>query len=233
MNLNRVKDINDRVPIRTALISVADKTGLEDLILGLRHACPGIRFYSTGGSYKAIEAILGENEAKRCLTQVSEYTGQPEMQGGLVKTLDYRIYLGLLSETYNPAHQADVKQADAVIFDLVVVNLYPFQKTVKDGSATIEDARTHIDIGGPCMLRAGAKNYLRVASVCDPSEYSSLLNELKTEKGALSLKTRFRLAKQVFQSTADYDRAIAEHFQGRKESELENYYTFKDKNTHG
>ena len=169
MSLNIVEKIDDRVAIRTALVSVSDKTGLDEFIPALVAACPDIRILSTGGTYAAIERILGAAASKN-LQAVSDYTGQPEMQGGLVKTLDFKIYLGLLSEKYNDAHQADLARTSAVAIDMVVVNLYPFRETVAKEGVTPEEARTNIDIGGPCMVRASAKNYLRVASVTDPGD---------------------------------------------------------------
>jgi phosphoribosylaminoimidazolecarboxamide formyltransferase/IMP cyclohydrolase len=210
MSLNRVQKIDGAVAVKNALLSVADKTGLEELALGLVEACPEIRIYSTGGTYAALEKILAFRTGR--LYQVSGYTGQPEMQGGLVKTLDYRIYLGLLSETYNPSHQADLARSGAHAFDLVAVNLYPFREAASACGASLEDARTHIDIGGPCMLRASAKNFLRVASLCDPGDYATFLAELKASGGRTQLATRFRLAKKVFRHTADYDAAIAGYF---------------------
>jgi phosphoribosylaminoimidazolecarboxamide formyltransferase/IMP cyclohydrolase len=208
MALNRVTQIDDSVPIRNVLISVSDKTGLPSLVAGLRKINPAVRFYSTGGTFAQIQVLLGD-EAPGCLHQVSDYTGQPEMQGGLVKTLDFKIYMGLLSETYNQAHRNDLKRTGCIEFDLVVVNLYPFGATVGQSEVTLEDARANIDIGGPTMLRASAKNFLRVASVCDPSDYLWLLEELSAGRGALGLKTRFELAKKTFQHTAAYDTAIS------------------------
>lgn len=227
MKLNRVQKVDDTIEIRNAIVSVADKRGLDDFIPRLTELCTGISIFSTGGSYTAIEEILGSAGASRHLRKVSDYTGQPEMQGGLVKTLDYRIYLGLLSETYNSAHQEDLKRTHARAFDLLVVNLYPFREAVSASGATIEDARTHIDIGGPCMLRAGAKNYLRVATVCDPRDYPVVLEELKKGGGRLSLATRFRLAGKAFQLTAEYDSHIAAFFAGRDLSEPERFYAIQ------
>ena len=178
MALNRVSRVDDRVKVRNVLVSVSDKTGLGSLVEGLIEVNPDVRFYSTGGTFAHLESLLGDRAAVH-LKAVSDYTGQPEMQGGLVKTLDFKIYMGLLSETYNDAHRLDLKRTACLEFDLVVVNLYPFQNTVAQPGVTLEDARAHIDIGGPCMLRASAKNFLRVASVCDPADYSSLLGELK------------------------------------------------------
>jgi phosphoribosylaminoimidazolecarboxamide formyltransferase/IMP cyclohydrolase len=205
-----VREIDDRVPVRTALISVWDKTGLDVIALGLLSASPGVRILSTGGTYAALERILGPASAA-ALSPVSSYTGQPEMQGGLVKTLDYKIYLGLLSETYNPSHQEDLRRLGASPIDMVVVNLYPFRETVAASGATPEDARGNIDIGGPCMVRAAAKNFHRVAAVTDPADYDPLVRELAESAGALSLETRFRLARKAFALTAGYDAAISSY----------------------
>ena len=211
MALNIVTEIDNRVAVRHVLMSVSDKTGLETFVPALVKACPGVRIYSTGGTYKKVAEILGD-AAKDTLTAVSEYTGQPEMQGGLVKTLDFKIYLGLLSEKYNDAHQADLKRLAAQPLDMVVVNLYPFRETVAKPDVTPEMARTNIDIGGPCMVRASAKNYLRVASVTDPCDYANIAQELEAHGGTLGLDTRFRLMKKAFAHTAAYDTAIAGFF---------------------
>ena len=159
---------------------------------------------------------------------VASFTGQPEMQGGLVKTLDFKIYLGLLSETYNPHHQEDMKRIHGVSIDMVVVNLYPFAQTVAQQDVTLEDARTYIDIGGPCMLRASAKNFLRVASMCNPDDYSSILKEMREHAGSVSLKTRYTLAVQSFNHTAKYDKAIAEYLNSSNFEECEKIYTYCD-----
>ncbi|MCI6590478.1 MAG: hypothetical protein MSB12_05260 [Lentisphaeraceae bacterium] len=209
--LNIVQDIDNRVAIKHALISVSDKTGLDTFVPALLEACPGITIYSTGGTYSAIKALLKPGQEGQ-LVAVSDYTGQPEMQGGLVKTLDFKIYLGILSETYNDAHQADIHRLSAVPIDMVVVNLYPFKHTVALPGVTPEQARTNIDIGGPCMVRASAKNYLRVASVTDPQDYARLITELREQNGTLGLDTRFYLMKKSFAHTADYDTAIASFF---------------------
>jgi phosphoribosylaminoimidazolecarboxamide formyltransferase/IMP cyclohydrolase len=204
-------------------MSVSDKTGLEDFIPKLVKACPGVKIYSTGGTYTKIKEILGDAYADT-LVAVSDYTGQPEMQGGLVKTLDFKIYLGLLSETYNEAHQADLKRLSAQPIDMVVVNLYPFRETVAKEGVTPEMARTNIDIGGPCMVRASAKNYLRVASVTDPLDYACLAQELESRGGTLGLDTRFKLMKKAFAHTAQYDTAIAGFFSERTWQEVESTY---------
>lgn len=210
MAVNRVETIDDRVKVTTVLLSVSDKSGLETLALGLVAANPDVRFLSTGGTHSALRSFLGAS-ASRSLRQVSDYTGQPEMQGGLVKTLDFRIYLGLLSETYNAAHQADLTRTRAAAIDMVVVNFYPFEQTVAAARATLEDARANIDIGGPCMVRAAAKNFHRVAVLTDPSDYPAVLGELSTHRGALHLATRYRLAQKAFRLIAGYDAAIADY----------------------
>lgn len=210
MSLNTVTRIDDRVAVRHALISLSDKTGLEELVKGLIAANPAIRLYSTGGTFTAITQVLGA-AADRNLISVSDYTGQPEMQGGLVKTLDFKIYLGLLSETYNEAHKADLARCGAAPLDLVAVNLYPFKQTVAKPGCTPEQARGNIDIGGPCMLRAAAKNFIRVACVTDPADYASFTAELKAGGGRVSLKTRYALARKAFAHVAEYDAAIAQY----------------------
>ena len=147
------------------------------------------------------------------------------MQGGLVKTLDFKIYLGLLSESYNPAHKSDLERVGGVPFDMVVVNLYPFKETVSRSDVTLESARGNIDIGGPCMLRAAAKNFLRVLAVCDPGDYVSVVEELTKSSGSVSLETRFLAARKAFAHTAQYDAAIVEFLQSRTTDELSSMYS--------
>jgi phosphoribosylaminoimidazolecarboxamide formyltransferase/IMP cyclohydrolase len=207
---NIVREVDDWVKIQRVLVSVSDKTGLDLLIPSLVEIVPDIHFYSTGGTYAAVSKILGLAKSDSHLTQVSNYTGQPEMQGGLVKTLDYKIYLGLLTETHNSYHQADLVRAHAVPLDMVVVNLYPFEATVARQGVKVEEARANIDIGGPCMIRAAAKNYLRVVPVVDPADYADLLVLLKAHSGKLNLVERFKLARKAFAHTAKYDAAISE-----------------------
>ena len=214
MTVNVVRDIDDAVKIGTVLLSVSDKQGLEDLVPGLIEVNPDVRLFSTGGTFGRVADILGPRKAERHLTRVSEYTGQPETQGGLVKTLDFKIYLGLLTETYNEAHQADLERTQAVAIDMVVCNLYPFAKTISAADVTVEGARSNVDIGGPCMVRASAKNYLRVASIVDPGDYASILDYMRITSGCLDLEIRFRLACKAFRHTADYDATIAQYLEG-------------------
>lgn len=227
MSINVVSRIDRSVPLRHALVSVSDKSGLERLIPGLLAVNPALRIYSTGGTYARIQEILGPR-AEAALTPVSAYTGQPETQGGLVKTLDFKIYLGLLTETYNPAHQDDLQRTGAAAIDLVVVNLYPFEKTVAAAGTTVEQARGNIDIGGPCMIRAAAKNFIRVAPVVDPSDYPMLLEALEANHGATTLALRLALAKKAFAHTARYDQAIAAYLEPRRLEEVDACYPAND-----
>ncbi|GAB6904840.1 hypothetical protein JCM12296A_06740 [Desulfosarcina cetonica] len=211
MAMNIVEKIDDQVCVNHVLISVSDKRGLETFVPRLLSINPNLKIFSTGGTFARLREILGE-AADGCLTQVSDYTGQPETQGGLVKTLDFKIYLGLLTETYNAAHQADLARTQAVPIDMVVVNLYPFRETVARSGVTPEEARGNIDIGGPCMIRASAKNFIRVASVVDPDDYDPIAEELAAGEGKISLALRYRLAGKAFDHTAAYDTAIARYF---------------------
>ncbi len=228
MNLNYVSQAENLVKVRNVLLSVADKSGLEEFVAGLVRAVPEITFYSTGGTYAALEKILGKKNADR-LKKVADYTGQPEMQGGLVKTLDFKIYLGLLSESFNKSHQQDLARTGGIQFDMTVVNLYPFRETIAKDNATLENARGNVDIGGPCMIRASAKNFLRVAPVCDPADYPAILKNIENQGGCTSMEQRFRLAKKAFNHTAEYDTAIAAYLEGFSDIGSLNLYTYKEK----
>lgn len=223
MGMNVVEKIDQQVKINTVLVSVSDKTGLEVLIPGLLEANPDLLILSTGGTYSKIKGIL-KDKADKCLKKVSEYTGQPETQGGLVKTLDFKIYLGLLTETYNEDHQNDLKRTSARPIDMVVVNLYPFSQTIAKPDITVENARGNIDIGGPTMIRAAAKNFIRVASVVDPGSYSGILDKLKTSGGNLSLEDRYELACKAFKHTAEYDTTISTYLAARSVQDVTTCY---------
>lgn len=210
MSMNIVDKIDDLVKIKTVLISVSDKSGLETLVPEMIKINPELKILSTGGTFSKLTEILG-SDAGRYLQQVSDYTGQPETQGGLVKTLDFKIYLGLLTETYNTSHQSDLQRTASLPIDMVVVNLYPFSQTIAKKEVTCENARGNIDIGGPTMIRAAAKNFIRVASVVDPATYPDIIESLKNQQGALGLKDRFALSCKAFEHTATYDRTIFEY----------------------
>ncbi|GAB6034858.1 bifunctional phosphoribosylaminoimidazolecarboxamide formyltransferase/IMP cyclohydrolase [Galenea microaerophila] len=189
-------------PVRRALLSVSDKTGIVDFASELSKM--GIALLSTGGTYKVL------SEAGLPVTEVAEYTGFPEMMDGRVKTLHPKIHGGLLGRR----GQDDAVMAEHGIdpIDMVVVNLYPFEATVANPNCSLEDAIENIDIGGPTMLRSAAKNHKDVAVVTDPKDYDRILEELKAHQGQLTHATRFDLAIKTFEQTARYDGAIANYF---------------------
>ena len=187
--------------IRQALISLSDKHGALAFAQGL--AAQGVTLLSTGGTAKLLR------EAGLAVTEIGDYTGFPEMLDGRVKTLHPKVHGGILARRDLPEHLATIAQHDIPTIDLVCVNLYPFRETVAKPDVTLEDAIENIDIGGPAMLRSAAKNYAGVAVVTDPADYPTLLAEMGANDGALSLATRFDLARKAFTHTARYDAAIA------------------------
>jgi phosphoribosylaminoimidazolecarboxamide formyltransferase/IMP cyclohydrolase len=190
---------------KLALLSVSDKSGIVELARGL--SALGVELLSTGGT-----AQLLQKEGVR-VTEVSAYTGFPEMLDGRVKTLHPKVHGGLLARRDDPAHVAAIRKAGIEPIDMVVVNLYPFQATVADPACRLEDAVENIDIGGPAMLRSAAKNYSAVAVVVDPADYDRVLEEARS--GGVSAATRFALAKKAFAHTAAYDGAIANYLTSR------------------
>ena len=193
------------VKIKRALVSVSDKTGVVDLSRTLNNM--GVQILSTGGTARSLQ------EAGIPVIEVSRYTGFPEMMDGRIKTLHPKIHGALLGKRDNPEHMKQMKTHGIEPIDLVVVNLYPFEKTVAKPDCTLEEAIENIDIGGPTMLRSSAKNYHDVAVVTDPQDYEKIIEEMKKSGGALSLETRFRLAKKVFKLTSHYDKAITEYLE--------------------
>ena len=191
-------------PIRRALLSVSDKAGLVELARAL--AGFGVELISTGGTRKSLA------EAGLPVRDIAEVTGFPEMLDGRVKTLHPRVHAGILAIRDNAEHQAIMRQENIGYIDLVVCNLYPFEATLAKPGATHEDIIENIDVGGPTMVRAAAKNYHDVAIVTDPRQYPALLEELKINGGSLSLATREHLAGAAFARTASYDQAIAGYF---------------------
>ncbi|HMW18069.1 MAG TPA: bifunctional phosphoribosylaminoimidazolecarboxamide formyltransferase/IMP cyclohydrolase [Accumulibacter sp.] len=187
--------------IRQALISLSNKNGALEFAQGL--VAQGVALLSTGGTAKLLR------DAGLPVTEVGDYTGFPEMLDGRVKTLHPKIHGGILARRDLPEHLSTLDQHGIPTIDLVCVNLYPFRETVAKPEVTLEEAIENIDIGGPAMLRSSAKNYHGVAVVTDPEDYPALLTEMRANEGALSLATRFRLAKKAFVHTARYDGAIA------------------------
>lgn len=195
------------VKIKRVLISVSDKTGIEELAKTLHSF--GAEILSTGGTAGRMR------ELGIPVKDVSDYTGFPEMMDGRVKTLHPKIHGGLLALRENAAHMRQAEEHHIEMIDMVVVNLYPFEKTVAKSGVTIEEAIENIDIGGPSMLRSAAKNHHSVAVVTDPARYPVLIKELKENAGALSEQTLQGLAVEVFRRTAEYDRAIYEYLGSR------------------
>ncbi|MFP5336578.1 MAG: bifunctional phosphoribosylaminoimidazolecarboxamide formyltransferase/IMP cyclohydrolase [Actinomycetes bacterium] len=190
--------MSERVPVRRALVSVYDKTGLEGLVVGLHEA--GVTIVSTGSTASRIAA------AGVPVTPVEELTGFPECLDGRVKTLHPKVHAGILADRRNPDHVRQLQTLGVEAFDLVVVNLYPFTATVRSG-AGIEEVVEQIDIGGPSMVRAAAKNHASVAVVVDPSTYGEVLDAVRA--GGFDLAGRRRLAARAFSHTAAYDAAVA------------------------
>ncbi len=194
----------DLQTIRKALLSVFDKTGIAELARGL-HA-RGIELVSTGGTARAIR------DAGVPVTDVSDITGFPEILGGRVKTLHPKVHGALLARRNDPEDIEQLLGLDVSPIDLVVVNLYPFQKAASDTNVTDAIAIENIDIGGPTMVRAAAKNFFFVGVVTSPADYDSVLHELDSNDGALSMDTRRRLATAAFEHTASYDAAVFSYF---------------------
>ncbi|MBU1852997.1 MAG: bifunctional phosphoribosylaminoimidazolecarboxamide formyltransferase/IMP cyclohydrolase [Candidatus Omnitrophica bacterium] len=186
--------------IGRALISVSDKSGLEEFVKGLNEF--GVEILSTGGTAKLINS-LGIK-----VRSVSDYTGFPEMLDGRVKTLHPKIHGGLLSLRKNKDHMEQVEKHNIELIDMVVVNLYPFEKTVAKEGVLFEEAIENIDIGGPSMLRSAAKNFKDVVVVCNADRYKEILEDLRKNKGVISDELHFRLAVEVFEKTSKYDNAI-------------------------
>ena len=201
--------------IKQALISVSDKTGIVELAKELiRH---NITILSTGGTAKLLQ------EAGIPVIEAGDYTNFPEMLDGRVKTLHPKIHAGILARNDVPDHQRALEQASIPNIELVIVNLYPFKQTVAKPDCSFDDAIENIDIGGPTMVRAAAKNYCKVAIVTDPQDYLQFSRELVENKGSVSLATRFRLAQKAFTHTASYDSAISNYL-----TALDSNYQRKD-----
>ena len=190
--------------VRQALVSVSDKRGIVELAKALRHY--NIEIISTGGTYQALK------DAKIAVRSVSDVTGFPEILDGRVKTLHPVIHAGILAATDNPLHVKQLREHDIEPIDLVIVNLYPFEQTVAREGVTLEQAIEQIDVGGPTMVRAAAKNHRHTAVVVNPDRYQALVDEMEKNGGGITLQTRFDLAREAFQHTAMYDAMIASYF---------------------
>ena len=191
--------------IERAIVSVTDKTGIVDFARSLSKF--GVQILSTGGTAR----VLREGGIQ--VTDISEYTGFPEMMDGRVKTLHPKVHGGLLGLRDNPEHVRMMKEHGIQAIDMVVVNLYQFEQTVAKEGVTLDEAIENIDIGGPSMLRSSAKNFKDVTVIVDPADYDTVLKEMEERGGETSLETRFRLAKKVFHLTHQYDGAISQYLE--------------------
>ena len=201
--------------IKHALISVSDKTGIINLVQKLTQY--GITILSTGGTAKLL------HDAGITVLEVSDYTGFPEMLDGRVKTLHPKIHAGILARDDLSDHQATLNNASISNIELVIVNLYPFRQTIAKQNCSLDEAIENIDIGGPTMVRAAAKNYRKVTIVTDPQDYSLLCEELEANNGSIGLTTRFKLAQKAFTHTASYDSAISNYL-----TSFDTNYQYKD-----
>ncbi|MCX7710092.1 MAG: bifunctional phosphoribosylaminoimidazolecarboxamide formyltransferase/IMP cyclohydrolase [Clostridia bacterium] len=192
--------------IKRALISVSDKTGIVELSKEL--SSMGVEIISTGGTAKTL------SDAGIKVINISDITGFPECLDGRVKTLHPNVHGGLLAMRSNPDHMKQIKELGIEPIDLVIINLYPFKQTILKGHVELEEAIENIDIGGPTMLRAAAKNYQDVVVIVDPSDYSIVMDELKSSK-EISIKTKFKLMYKVFEHTSHYDTLIAKYLRDK------------------
>ncbi len=186
--------------VERALLSLTDKSGIEHFAGAL--AAQGIEILSTGGTASKLR------DAGLNIVDVSDFTGFPEMLDGRVKTLHPKVHGGILHQRANAEHLEQCRNFDLKPIDIVAVNLYAFEKTIADPACRLEDAIENIDIGGPTLLRAAAKNFQDVTVIVDPEDYDTVLREIE-ESGNTTLKTRFRLAAKVFHLTSGYDTTIS------------------------
>lgn len=191
--------------IETAIISVTDKAGIVDFAKALSRF--EVRILSTGGTANVLR------QGNIVVTDISEYTGFPEMMDGRVKTLHPKVHGGLLGLRDNPEHTRMMSNHGIEPIDMVVVNLYQFEKTVAREDVTLDEAIENIDIGGPSMLRSSAKNFRYVTVIVDPADYEMVLKDMDATGGETRYETRFYLAKKVFELTHRYDEAISRYLE--------------------
>ena len=197
---------------RLALLSVSDKTGIVELASQLVEKFQ-FEIISSGGTAKILQ------DSGITVTKVSDYTGSPEILGGRVKTLHPRIHGGILGRRDLAEDQAEMEANDILPLDLVVVNLYPFEQTIAQSNVTIPEAIEKIDIGGPTLIRAAAKNFKYLTVLCNPSQYDEYLAEYEQSNGDVSLEFRQQMAGYAFSHTNSYDRAISAYFANLNPSE--------------
>jgi len=202
------------VKINRAIISCYEKQGLKEFVSELVKLNLDIKIFSSSGTYKELESV-----AKNNLVEISEYVGFKEMPAGLVKTLHPKIHSGILAELDDEEQKKYLEDNEIEVFDLVVVNLYPFEKVVAEGKSP-EEARKNIDIGGVSLLEAASKNFLRVAAVSNPEDYMQLIDVLKKNDCSSDLKTRLELAKKAMARVQHYLTEINNYFGKLKAEDL-------------
>ncbi len=216
--------VKDKILVQHVLLSVFDKGGIDELVGGILESNPDAKFYSTGGTGRKVQEALGDKAATNYVP-VEDFTGCPEMEGGLVKTLHPKIHAGILGERGNPNHErylgedmAGFGQGEGIYFDAVVVNFYDFneamEKAREDQDTDLaEKARTHIDIGGPTMVVAAAKNWHGVAVLTNPGQYARFTEDV-AQQGGTTAKQRFELAQEAVEAVSEYRAAIDDGFGG-------------------
>ena len=204
----------DETKAKNAIISCHDKSGLRGFAAELLKINPSLRIFSSSGTYRELEPV-----AKKNLIEISQYTGAKEMPGGLIKTLHPKIHAGILANLEDREHAQYMESNGIEAFDLIVVNLYPFEKSVKE-EKSFEETRQSIDIGGVSLIEAAMKNFLRVAVLVNPGDYGSFVEALKINGGNTDLKTRLGLAKKAARHLSDYLDAINSYYDGLKLEDL-------------
>jgi len=225
MPIDKITDLENQIQVRNVIVSVADKRGIEKLAPRLLELCPGLRFYATGGTFRALREVIGL-DAPQHLVEMTRYCIQPVTKSGLARTVDFKVYIGLLADPFNEIHVADLSKAGAVFFDMVISNLAPFPEAEDAAGVDDEERRLMIDIGGPGMIRGGMSNYLRVATVTDPDDYDRVLERIEQLNGQTDLELRHELARKAAQVTARNAAAIARYFEELTPETLKDLYAF-------
>ncbi len=217
ISTSKINNLPDIVSINNTLVSVSKKQGLDFLIESLIEHNSKLQFFATGGTGQELKKILGETKLVH-FRSIDEFTQTPEMQGGLVKTLHPKIFSGLLAEPANEAHKQYIEKemreltgSSGVYFDLVVCNFYPFEELINLPEANHELSRQNIDIGGPSMIMAAAKNWHRIAVLTSPEQYGDFINQLRKHNG-IDIRYRFELAQKAMSVVAMYRKTIADYF---------------------
>ncbi len=209
--MDRVTRVDDLVKVRNVVVSVSDKTNLERFAPMLLEACPGMRFYATGGTHRFLTEVVGDRAPQK-VVEITRYSTRPVTHSGLARTTDFKLYLGLLADPWNDVHVNDVSASGAVFFDMVVSNLTPFPDAEAAPAADVESTRLAIDIGGPGMVRAGCRNFVRVAVVADPADYDAVVGRIAELGGKTDLAMRLELARKALRLSTKNDERITDFF---------------------